>query len=68
MNNGRKKRAAAKAHNIARAEREAYEQDRIEDPEKYQRNKHLQISRGNRPRISSSTIILATLAAMEHGR
>jgi hypothetical protein len=35
MNNGRKKRAAAKAHNIARAEREAYEQDRIEDPEKY---------------------------------
>lgn len=35
MGNNQRKKEAAKAHNVAFLEKQAYEEDRIRDPEKY---------------------------------
>ena len=35
MGNGQRKKEAAKAHNMALMEKQAYTEDRIRDPEKY---------------------------------
>ena len=60
MNNSRNRKERARLHNLALDETEAYKQDMLEDPEKYERVRRIMSSR--RARSSEAwSIILATM-------
>jgi hypothetical protein len=57
MNSRQRRKAAAEAHNMARIELEAYKEDRVRDPKKYQRK------RGSNKSVTWDALLYTTVGS-----